>query len=114
MGLPPFQEQSLASPLFKAFLMVPIRLIAKYLITHHQNLITDLCERWYFFKKFARKSESLLETSLTSNEVRLYNRKAIYSTRKTQKILGFTPKFDLDRGLQLTAAWLQHNGYTKR
>jgi nucleoside-diphosphate-sugar epimerase len=41
----------------------------------------------------------------------LYNRNAIYVSTKAQRMLEYRPKYDVEKGLQLSVAWLGHHGF---
>jgi len=111
LGLPPVEQKTLISSYTRAAFIAPLRLIAKRAMATHSDIIMKASARWYPVKSFAKKIEALIKTSPSMQELKLYRRKAVYSIEKAQKILGYSPAFDLARGLQLTAAWLKHHGF---
>ena len=111
LGLLPLKIQNSGLLRIKTLFIHPIRKTAAHIAKNYLNLIKKICSKHPFLKSTARKIESFLKTSTTKNELSLYERKAIYITEKAYQILGYRPCFDLKRGLQLTSAWLRHNGY---
>jgi len=114
LGLPSLKQKTLIGFYTRASLMTPLRLTAKRAMTTHSDIIMKTCARWSPMKSAAKKAEALIRTSPSIQQLKLYNRKAVYSIERAREILGYSPAFDLGRGLRLTAAWLKHHGYLAR
>ncbi len=63
--------------------------------------------------KKVERIRSFLKTTPSSYELELYGRKAYYSYEKAAHVLGYSPRYDLIEGLQLTVKWLLHEGFVE-
>jgi len=111
LGLPPLKQKPFTTSYIKAGLITPLRLMAKRTMNNHSNIIMKTTTRWPTLKRLARRTETLIKTCPSIQQLKVYRRKAVYSIKKASDILGYYPTFDLVRGLQLTVAWLEHHGY---
>ena len=58
-----------------------------------------------------KRLKGWLNTNPSSTELEgLYSRNAIYDWSKAERLLGWRPAIDLDRGLRLSVAWLKYAG----
>jgi nucleoside-diphosphate-sugar epimerase len=58
-----------------------------------------------------KRLKGWLNTNPPSTELEgLYSRKAIYDWSKAERLLGWQPAIDLDRGLRLSVDWLRYAG----
>lgn len=57
---------------------------------------------------------SFLHTTPTNFDLDLYDRKAYYSFAKAERMVGYSPRYNLETGLKLCVDWLEHEGYLKR
>ncbi|MDH5373685.1 MAG: hypothetical protein OEX97_12150, partial [Acidimicrobiia bacterium] len=110
MGLEPIQEQSRRSADVKVMLMRPIRSLALLVRDRFPGLV-KLATRFEWSGRLAKKAEGKIKRSLTSGELDLYDRTAVYPIDKAKDLLGYVPAVSLERGMELTALWLAHSGY---
>jgi nucleoside-diphosphate-sugar epimerase len=96
-----------------AWLTLPFRKSAKFLLQRYQAQIMALYQRFGFAKQIMRRAERLLRQMPTPTEFRLYNRRAFYVTEKATRMLGYRPTFSMRRGVGLSVAWLKHEGYVR-
>jgi nucleoside-diphosphate-sugar epimerase len=57
---------------------------------------------------------SFLRTTPSNFELELFSREAHYSYEKAADSLGYCPRYDLQKGVELSAKWLSHEGYLER
>jgi len=55
-----------------------------------------------------------LKTTPSNYELKLFGRKAYYSYEKAANELGYSPRFDLRSGIELSVKWLSHEGHLQR
>jgi nucleoside-diphosphate-sugar epimerase len=65
-------------------------------------------------EKRIEKLRSFLRTTPSNFELALYSRRAYYSYEKAARILGYSPRFDLVTGIDLSVKWLAHEGHLER
>ena len=111
MGLPPIEAESSTRAFLHAWVTKPIRDGAKFALRRFKPQITALYQRSALAKKAMKRTEAMLRAAPTPGEFRLYGRSATYPITKAQQLLGYRPRFPLDEGLRLSAAWLRHHGY---
>ncbi len=111
MGLPPITAESSTMALVHAWLTKPIRDGAKFALRRFKPQITALYQRSALAKRAMKSTEAMLRAAPTPGEFRLYGRTATYPIGKAQQLLGYRPRFPLDDGLRLSAAWLRHHGF---
>lgn len=62
--------------------------------------------------KWMRKLKSSLHSTPSVSELQnLFSRDAHYVGKKAKDLLGFEAQFDVDRGVRLSALWLDHSGF---
>jgi nucleoside-diphosphate-sugar epimerase len=94
-----------------AWLTFPLRKSAKFLLQRYQEQIMALYRRFGLARQIMRRAERMIRQVPTPAEFRLYGRKAFYATEKATRMLGYESKFSMQRGIDLSIAWLKHEGY---
>jgi len=94
-----------------AWLTLPLRKSAKFLLRRYQNQIMALYQRFGLAKHIMRRAERIIRQVPTPAEFRLYSRRAFYVTDKANRVLGYEPRFSMRRGVDRSVAWLKHEGY---
>jgi len=111
IGLPLHKPKSFWQAYFRAYTISPVRKVARQIMNTHPEVVLTTTSRWPLLKGIARYTEKQIRSTPSAGELALYKRNAVYSIDKAKSSLGYLPKFDLNRGLQLNAAWLRHHGY---
>jgi hypothetical protein len=57
-----------------------------------------------------RGTESKLKKTPVQDELKLFSKKATFSTARTKSMLNYKPNVYLKEGLKITAEWVQHHG----
>ena len=99
-----------ASAKIRASIMTPIRTSAKFVLYHFKSPLQKISQRYKHAKKLMKSVEKSLKTTPRLEELGLFNRKAVYLKTKAEHLLGYKPKYDLDKGLELSVKWLEHIG----
>ena len=113
MGLPELKEINPESAKLSASIMEPIRSSAKYARDHFEKPIKNLAANFGPAKQVMKYLERKIKTTPRMEDVSLFSRKANYKAEKAQRIIGFTPRFNLDAGLALTIPWMKQVGLLK-
>jgi len=90
--------------------MAPLKSLAKRLLRRFGTPIRRLSAVSGLARDMMRKAEESIKSTPSPAELRLYGRQARYLTTKARERLGYTPRWDVDAGLQMTVRWLAHEG----
>jgi len=120
LGLPALREISPARLRLKASVMDLARLSAGRVrqvvgpaAAKTARLFLDADRRQGVKKTLKRAQRHMKATASMRDIERLYSRRAIYTASKAQDKLGYQPRFDADRGLQLSVRWLEHHSLAR-
>lgn len=95
---------------FRATIMEPLRTSAKLARDHFETPMKKLAARYRLAKQIMKAFEHTMKTMPRATDFRLYERQAVYPATKAHEVLGFTPKFDVDMGLEMSIHWLEQVG----
>ena len=110
LGLEKLKHVKPAESKLKAILIQPIKSFGFFIRDHYMEQLKKIAGKYSFIKALLKKTEGLIKSTPTMMELSLYNRDAIYDSKKAQRILEFKPKFTIDKGLKISTAWLKHHG----
>jgi len=113
MGLPPLNVQPAGKSRRTTALISPVRSIARVGLKHFQHQIMAIYQRSDVAKRLMRVAESAIRNTPTAAEFDMCSKVVRYQHKKAEKLLGYTPHFNLDRALALTSLWLRHHGYIR-
>jgi len=108
LGLPELTLIAPGSAKLRTSVMEPVRYLAKFALSHFEGPLRGISQRFRYAKTLMKSAERSIKTTPRPAELSLFNRRAVYVTTKAQKMLGYTPMFDLDTGLEMTVRWLVH------
>jgi nucleoside-diphosphate-sugar epimerase len=111
MGLPTLKPESVTASRLSATVMKPVKSGAKLLLKHFQPQIMRVYQRSTLAKAAMKRAEQAIRQAPNDAEFRLYGKKLSIETGKAERLLGYRPRFDMARGLDLSAQWLRHSGY---
>jgi nucleoside-diphosphate-sugar epimerase len=86
---------------------------ASFLGGHYGDLILRLGSRLGLESRIER-IRSFLRTTPSNFDLKLFSRKAHYSYEKAANLVGYYPRYDLLKGVELSVKWLWHEGYLER
>jgi nucleoside-diphosphate-sugar epimerase len=107
LGNPPLRRESAARARVRAGLMQPVRKSAKLVLKRFQKPIMAIYQRSRIAQGFMKKAEAQIRQTPSPAEFALYSRTAYYANIKASKLLGYAPRFMMDEGVALSAAWLK-------
>lgn len=111
MGLPPLEVQSAPRTRTRSMVTGTFRAAAHVVLARHGELLMRIYERGGLTAIGMKRVKGWLNTTPSSAELeRLYSRNAIYDWSKAERLLGYRPAVDLDRGLRLSVDWLRYAG----
>jgi nucleoside-diphosphate-sugar epimerase len=111
LGIDHLRRHSALTARAGAWLTLPVRKSAKFLLKRYQDQVMGLYQRSRLARQIMRRAERVLRQVPTPQEFRLCSRTAFYVTDKAARLLGYQPRFSTERGVGLSAAWLKHEGY---
>jgi nucleoside-diphosphate-sugar epimerase len=109
LGLPRLEAAGRGASHVGAMALMPVRKAAKLALKHFGAPIMWLYQRNAVVKRLMRKAEHMIRQTPTTNEFRMYSRTAHYPTDRARDMLGYAPNVDMQRGVELSAAWLRHH-----
>ncbi|NJL28803.1 MAG: NAD-dependent epimerase/dehydratase family protein, partial [Thermoanaerobaculia bacterium] len=111
LGLPPLPVVDPRQIKLRSLLLAPLRKAAEIGMAHFGPLVFKVYERFGFTRGLLRGAEKSLRTTPAAQELELYSRTGHYLAGKATEVLGWQPRIDLERGVELSCAWLRHHGY---
>jgi nucleoside-diphosphate-sugar epimerase len=111
MGLPPLPVRSAPSAKTASLVTAAVRSAAQAGFACCGRTLRNVYERGGWAAMTMKRVKRWLNTSPSPGELEaLYSRHAIYDWSKAERLLGYSPSFDLDLGLRLSVDWLRHVG----
>jgi nucleoside-diphosphate-sugar epimerase len=111
MGLPSLPVQSAPRAKIGSMVTGAFGGAARLVIARHGEALMRLYERGGLTAAAMKRLKRWISARPSSTELEhLYNRKAIYDWSKAERLLGWRPVIDLDRGLRLSIDWLRYAG----
>jgi predicted dehydrogenase/nucleoside-diphosphate-sugar epimerase len=107
LGLPPLAKISAGRAGLKTTLMLPVRSAGKIVKNHFMGPVKKLSEKSVLAKRMLKAVEHKLTTTPVSDELKLFSKKAIFTTSKLKTVTGFLPTTKAEDGIYQTACWLR-------
>jgi nucleoside-diphosphate-sugar epimerase len=114
LGLPDLRVVQPGSAKFRSIMMESVRASAKFALAHFQGPLKGISQRFMLARKLMKSAEKSIKTTPRLEDLSLFNRNAVYLKRKAQQVLGYQPRFDLDKGLEMSVRWLEYVGLLSR
>jgi nucleoside-diphosphate-sugar epimerase len=111
LGLGPLQARSRAAARTMTALVQPVRKTAKLLLKQYQPQVMRLYHSSTAVQQVMKFTESMIRRTPSAAEYGLYGRRLIFPNNKAEAGLGYLPRIDMKRGVELSAAWLRHQKY---
>ena len=110
LGMPAMAPQSADRARIAVAATAPIRAAGKYALKHHAPELLWLSHRSDLLKRLMQRTELRLKCTPNQDELTLFRLDARYLAEKAERTFGFGPEIDLDAGLAMSVAWLNHMG----
>jgi len=108
LGLPKLRVIHPSRIRLSTSIIEPLRCSAKFVLAHFEDPVKKISHKYRLAREAMQSFEKTMKTSPRVQELGLYNRNAVYLATKARNILGFSPRFDVKIGLELTVRWLNH------
>jgi nucleoside-diphosphate-sugar epimerase len=108
LQLPPLLTMSPAKVKGTSGFMAPIKTAARYVLKHHEKIITKMYQRSLILQKAMKIVEQKMKTSPGNEELSMFGRKVHYGISKAESMLGFVPDYHVNEGLAMSVEWLKH------
>ena len=113
LNLPPLKKIAISKANIKSAMIQPVRILGSFVRSHLMGTAKKFSEMFEFADYLMRKTEETIKTTPHPDELKLFNKRAVYSCQKAREMLDFKPSIDVKEGLHLTAKWLRHQGITQ-
>jgi nucleoside-diphosphate-sugar epimerase len=114
LGLPELRVIDPANARLRAAAMDPIRSLGKFVLKHFKTPLRKISQEHRLARGLMQYADKTMKTTPRIAELSLYNRDAEYLTTKARDMLGYKPRFGVDRGLDLSVRWLSNVGLVER
>jgi nucleoside-diphosphate-sugar epimerase len=108
LNLPNLKEINTTQLKLQATLMSMLKRTSKLVLQLFENTIRQVAGKSTEARSMIRFAEKTLKTSPTTADLNIYDRDAHYSYNKAKTLLGYTPQYAINKGLDLTVRWLNH------
>lgn len=110
LGLPNLRVIDPISAQLRAAAMRPLRSLGKFTLKHFTSPLRRLSQDHSEARRLLRYAERRMRTAPRIEELDLYSRQAVYLIDKAKDVLGYSPQYQVEKGLELTAQWLRNVG----
>jgi len=83
----------------------PIKSLAKYILKNYGNIIMQLYTKYNWSRSLIKYSERTLKSTLTNNDLKIFQSQVTYSMEKAITVLGYKEQYDTSKGLNLSVNW---------
>jgi nucleoside-diphosphate-sugar epimerase len=112
IGRPPLASVSAGRSAFRAAAVSRVENIVRAVVQRFQEPLMDIYMRGGLATRVMKAVKTLFDTTPSPGELKnQYQRRARYADDKLRDLVGYAPRYDLDRGLALTVKWLAQFGY---
>lgn len=110
MGLPPLKIIQYEQARTKALMMEPVRKLGRFMKDHFLDYMKIIADHVEIAGNLMRKTERIMKTIPSPEELSLFNRDVFYSTEKLKNTLGFEPDISVSQGLRTSVEWIIQQG----
>lgn len=115
MKLPPLVKKSAKQSARKTAVMGRVETVIRGVVRRFEDRLMEIYLRGGWASNVMKRVKTMLDSTPSQGELEdLYSRRALYSDEKARTLLGYRPKFDLDRGLTMSVLWMTRNGFIER
>lgn len=111
LNLPELKNVKASQIQLETLMLKPIRFIGGYLRDHHMERLKLIAQKISLADLLMRKTESKLKGSLSPEELQMFSRYAFYNDEKARRIINYSPKITIDKGISLTIKWIIQQGF---
>ncbi|MDW7646072.1 MAG: NAD-dependent epimerase/dehydratase family protein [Desulfuromonadales bacterium] len=108
MGLPPLKQIGSSRAKLKSQMMIPVRKLGSVVKKHFMSPVKKVAETFPVADKMMRCVEHSLKTTPCPDELKMFNKNAVFVNDKSKAIIGEIAEVDIDSGLYQTKMWLKN------
>jgi len=108
LGFPRLKVINPSTSKLRARILRPVKSSARFVLDHFEDPLKKAYARSREVRSVMQFAERSIKTTASDADLRLYSRRAVYLASKAQEMLDYRPEIDVDTGLQMSAAWLNH------
>ncbi len=107
LELPPLQRISPTKSQFRTRVMGAVGSVTSFFKAKFEDRLMEIYLRGGFASRLMKRLKGELDSTPSTGELNdLYSRKANYDDLKGHQLLGYSPRFDLNKGIQQTIDWM--------
>ncbi len=107
LELPPLQRISPTKSRLRTRVMGAVGSVTSFFKAKFEDRLMEIYLRGGFASRLMKRLKGVLDSTPSTGELNdLYSRKASYDDHKSHQLLGYSPRFDLDKGIQHTIDWM--------
>ncbi len=115
IGLPPLERKSASKSARKTALIGRVETVIRAFVGRFEDRLMEIYLRGGWASRIMKRVKTVFDSTPSTGELEdLYSRQAVYSDQKARTLLGYQPKFDLERGMALSVLWMERNGFIDR
>jgi nucleoside-diphosphate-sugar epimerase len=112
MQLPPLPRKSAGESARRSAVMSRVDAVIRSFVHRFEDRLMEIYLRGGVASRIMKRVKTILDSTPSPSELGdVYSRRAIYVDKKARDVLGYSSKFDLEKGLALSVLWLARNGY---
>lgn len=112
MGLEPLAKRSASGAARRAAVVNAAGVVIRSCVGLFQDKLMEIYLRGGPVSKLMKRVKTFLSSTPSPAELSdVFSRRAVYSDRKARELLGYVPRYDLDKGLKKCLQWMTQNGY---
>ena len=107
LELPPLQRISPTKSRLRTRVMGAVGSVTSFFKAKFEDRLMEIYLRGGIASRLMKRLKGELDSTPSTGELNdLYSRKASYDDHKSHQLLGYSPRFDLDKGIQQTIDWM--------
>lgn len=107
LELPPLQRISPTKSRLRTRVMGAVGSVTSFFKAKFEDRLMEIYLRGGFASRLMKRLKGELDSTPSTGELNdLYSRKASYDDHKSHQLLGYAPRFNLDKGIQQTIDWM--------
>jgi nucleoside-diphosphate-sugar epimerase len=111
MGRPPLPVVPFRRAAARTYLLQPVRFAGQVVRNRFMPIAKALATQFEPVERVMKATERKLKMTPAPEDLQLFSRDAVFAGNKIRRLLGFSPAFTVDRGLEATVAWLTEQGF---
>jgi nucleoside-diphosphate-sugar epimerase len=112
MSLPPLMKRSASQSARRTALMGRVETVIRSLVGRFEDRLMEIYLRGGFTSRIMKRVKTMFDSTPSTGELEdLYSRRAVYVDDKARRVLGYQPRYDLQRGIAMSVLWMSRSGY---